>query len=89
MTLLEMIKKYEKVRKDIVESCHVPFGFKALADDSLEVVDHILKDLRGILEESSVLQANMRYKTLCEINKAMDKGRYTDDDLIKLLSILS
>lgn len=69
MTLLEMIRRYERVKKDIVEP-RGPITHVFLEDDSLAIVNRILKDLHSV-EEQQPSWVTVRVKILSMIDKAI------------------
>lgn len=73
MTLLEMIKKYEGVKEDLVLSRKPILSSGAMAADSIEIVDHILKDLNSVAKHTTV--DTLYAKILRQIDKAI-----TNDD---------
>ena len=87
MTLLDMIKKYERIKHSL-EQEHVSRHNFALLRCDIEVVDQFLKDLKSVAEQRPSL-VNVRHKILKKIDKLIDSGDYSDAQMLaQTLSIL-
>ena len=84
MTLLEMIKKYEKVEKTLREP-RLPGSLDV--EDSFSIVAHILKDLRSVETHPSV--TNICDKILQKLDRALTLNDFQDaQTLAHILSLL-
>ena len=88
MTLLEMIKKYEGIKGELEKSQYkVPPKMESLCgiSDGIEITNHILKDLRSILKDTS--EITIHNTILEKLSLALEKGHF--DDALKLSQMLS
>lgn len=87
MTLLEMIVKYEGIKSDLERGYlkHPPsLPCICSTDDGVEIVGHILRDLRRVLKDTSEITI---HDTLLEkIGSALEKNHL--DDALKLSQML-
>ena len=91
MTLLEMIKKYERVKKNVekMQDRVPPFthNLSRIVDD-IEVVDTILNDLKSVRDQQPSW-VTLRDKVMKKIDKELDLCQYTEaEKLTRILSLL-